>query len=368
MRMTGAKEGTVAQAGKDDDVTNTGEQRSAGGVNFGFQPPSGTGLFTNENKNGYVFSNNFWCDGTSGTRRTYPFYVYGVGITTTAGFVLGASEGTVGQVLTSGGAGAAATWAATASGSLWTRAGTILSTLTAGDSISLTGVGLIVPAAANSYAFDAANDTAGVGGYSYGVKGRTASSTTFNFGVYGWASGTSGTKYGVYGLAQGTGTANYGVYGSASGATANWAGYFNGKVGLNSSLSVNGSEGSDGQVLTSKGAGAACTWAAAGAGGITSLNALTGATQTFTNDTNVTITSAGTAHALGWSGTLSLARGGTAGTSGCGVWKRTSTILEPVTSGDTIATTGGGERMVLRFFIFLAELIYFRMGQTPRNL
>jgi hypothetical protein len=45
--------------------------------------------------------------------------------------------------------------------------------------------------------------------------------------------------------------------------------------------------------------------------GITSLNGLTGATQTFTNDTNVTITSGGTAHVLGWSGTLSPARGGT---------------------------------------------------------
>lgn len=48
------------------------------------------------------------------------------------------------------------------------------------------------------------------------------------------------------------------------------------------------------------------------AGGITSLGGLTGATQTFTNDTNVTISSAGTAHTLGWSGTLALSRGGTA--------------------------------------------------------
>ena len=44
---------------------------------------------------------------------------------------------------------------------------------------------------------------------------------------------------------------------------------------------------------------------------ITSLNGLTGATQTFTNDTNVTVTSSGTAHALGWTGVLSTARGGT---------------------------------------------------------
>ena len=44
---------------------------------------------------------------------------------------------------------------------------------------------------------------------------------------------------------------------------------------------------------------------------ITSLNGLTGATQTFTNDTNLTISSTGTAHALVWSGVLAIARGGT---------------------------------------------------------
>ncbi len=44
---------------------------------------------------------------------------------------------------------------------------------------------------------------------------------------------------------------------------------------------------------------------------ITSLNGLTAATQTFANDTNVTITSATSTHTLGWSGTLSGTRGGT---------------------------------------------------------
>jgi hypothetical protein len=39
-------------------------------------------------------------------------------------------------------------------------------------------------------------------------------------------------------------------------------------------------------------------------GGITSLGGLTGGTQTFGNDTNVTMVSSGTAHTLTWSGTL----------------------------------------------------------------
>ena len=48
-----------------------------------------------------------------------------------------------------------------------------------------------------------------------------------------------------------------------------------------------------------------------GGSGITSLNGLTGSSQTFVNDTNVTIASSGTTHALGWTGTLAIARGGT---------------------------------------------------------
>ena len=44
--------------------------------------------------------------------------------------------------------------------------------------------------------------------------------------------------------------------------------------------------------------------------GLTSLNSQTGSTQTFANDTNVTISSAANTHTLGWSGTLAVARGG----------------------------------------------------------
>jgi len=45
--------------------------------------------------------------------------------------------------------------------------------------------------------------------------------------------------------------------------------------------------------------------------GLTSLNGLTGGTQTFTDDTNVTMVSGGTAHVITWVGLLSVARGGT---------------------------------------------------------
>lgn len=55
-------------------------------------------------------------------------------------------------------------------------------------------------------------------------------------------------------------------------------------------------------------------YTAVGGGGIglTSLNAQTGNTQIFANDTNILITSSANTHTLSWGGTLSLARGGSA--------------------------------------------------------
>src|SRR5689334_13309892 len=52
--------------------------------------------------------------------------------------------------------------------------------------------------------------------------------------------------------------------------------------------------------------------------GISSLNGLAGTSQTFANDTNVTISSVGTTHTLGWTGQLALARGGTGSSSASG--------------------------------------------------
>ena len=47
------------------------------------------------------------------------------------------------------------------------------------------------------------------------------------------------------------------------------------------------------------------------ASGIQSLNGLSATNQTFVNDSNITITSSGSAHVLGWSGLLPISRGGT---------------------------------------------------------
>jgi hypothetical protein len=65
-------------------------------------------------------------------------------------------------------------------------------------------------------------------------------------------------------------------------------------IGANLTLSVGG-------VLSASGGG----------GGITSLNGLVAAAQTFVDDTNVSIVSAGSTHTLTWLSTLDVSRGGT---------------------------------------------------------
>jgi hypothetical protein len=77
--------------------------------------------------------------------------------------------------------------------------------------------------------------------------------------------------------------------------------------------------------------------------GITSLGALTGAVQTFADDTNVTMASAGSTHTLGWTGTLAVSRGG----SGAGTFTANGVLL-----GNTAAafqvTAAGTANQVLR--------------------
>jgi len=77
-------------------------------------------------------------------------------------------------------------------------------------------------------------------------------------------------------------------------------------------------------------------------GQITSLNGLTGATQTFTDDTNVTIVSGGTAHVITWSGQLAVSRGGT----GLSTIGGTNTVLF-TTSADTISSIATANNGVL---------------------
>lgn len=83
-------------------------------------------------------------------------------------------------------------------------------------------------------------------------------------------------------------------------------------------------------------------------GGITSLNGLSAASQSFANDTNVTISSVTSTHTLGWSGTLAVGRGGT-GTSTAptqyGVaYGLSTTALAYTASGSTdqVLKSGGG--------------------------
>ncbi|MCP4128482.1 MAG: hypothetical protein GY753_15680, partial [Gammaproteobacteria bacterium] len=69
-------------------------------------------------------------------------------------------------------------------------------------------------------------------------------------------------------------------------------------------------------VLETNGSGVVTCGTDGGDGvGIADLNGETGGTQSFADDTNVTISSATNTHTLGWSGQLSIARGGTGASS-----------------------------------------------------
>lgn len=100
-------------------------------------------------------------------------------------------------------------------------------------------------------------------------------------------------------------------------------------------------DGTNGYALVTNGSGI-LSWASIGGGGgsgITSLNGLTAGTQTFANDTNVTISSITSTHTLGWTGTLAVARGG----SGAGTFTNNGVLYGKTTSpfGVTAAGTSG---------------------------
>lgn len=72
-------------------------------------------------------------------------------------------------------------------------------------------------------------------------------------------------------------------------------------------------------------------------GSIASLNGLVTSSQTFANDTNVTITSSSSTHTLGWSGTLGITRGGTGQSTALAGFN----ALSPLTTlGDVLYYTG----------------------------
>lgn len=136
----------------------------------------------------------------------------------------------------------------------------------------------------------------------------TSDWSTFNAKI-----GGSGTN-GQVALFSGTGTITSNAsIAYATGADTNNISLTSGiKIGANASAAASAGSGAirynSGNLEYSDGA----AWLTLGlSGGISSLNSLTAGAQSFANDTNVTISSATSTHTIGWSGQLSIARGGT---------------------------------------------------------
>jgi len=266
MRMSGAKEGTVAQLGKDNDVLSTGEGRSGGGLNYGFQPPSGVGMFTNENKNGFVFSNNIWGDATSGASHWgTPFYFFGVSIDSTGLFFPWQKddpdptgvEGAIYYNTTSNTLrwynGSA--WADVGGGAgYWTLSSGILSPTTMTNSLLIEGGDGDGTCQMHFYKNDDTNF----------VFESTGSSD--NIDLWIGAKGTGGIHLG----GNTTPTTNN-IY-TNGGSSYRWSTIYGVNANITGTLSANGGVGSAGQVLTSNGASAAywstpsgsCVWTDAG--------------------------------------------------------------------------------------------------------
>lgn len=103
-------------------------------------------------------------------------------------------------------------------------------------------------------------------------------------------------------------------------------------------------DGTVGQCLATDGSGT-LSWGTCSAGsgtGITSLGGLSGAVQTFGNDTNVTITSSGTTHTLGWTGTAAVARGGT----GAATFTANGVLLGNTTSAVQVTAAGTADQVL----------------------
>ena len=132
----------------------------------------------------------------------------------------------------------------------------------------------------------------------------------FNFDSSGWFAIAGDTKSNYTGNNLGSGSETY--YFRIQGGTGNIQ--INTTTDAGFKLDVNGSirgtsvsivGGTSSQFLKANGSIDANTYLTSA---ITSLNGLTGTTQTFVNDTNVTMVSTGTTHTLTWSGTLADSR------------------------------------------------------------
>ncbi|MBI2900570.1 MAG: hypothetical protein HYY17_10315 [Planctomycetes bacterium] len=217
----------------------------------------------------------------------------------------------------------------------------------------------------------------------YAVWGRSSGTSADNRGVYGLADGGAGTKYAVYADATGAGT-NYGLYATASGGATNWAGYFAGNVSTTGYLNlqsmavpaagnrlyaVGGDLFWDGTQLNGAGGGTVTSIDSGTPGANTDGSGLTfsadpitttgsialsntavtpggygsaSSVATLTVDQQGRLTAAGsTSIAIGagqiTSGTLALARGGTAadlsGTGGAGQYVKQATLGGAFTVG-----------------------------------
>jgi hypothetical protein len=158
--------------------------------------------------------------------------------------------------------------------------------------------------------------------------------------------GQAGVSLGVYG----TSTGNTGELRFAE-LAANGAEYVGWKapdaIATSIIFKLPATTGTNGQCFVTDGASPTATISfgacSGGGSGITSLNALAGSVQTFTNETNMTIVSGGSAHVLTWAGTLAVPRGGL----GVGTLAANGALYGNGT-GAVLATAAGAADTVLR--------------------